>query len=89
MQQKFTEYPLILAEGGDDRLVLNPDTGVNKYYCNPYLQTDVLFRGSCTCNLPTKLAYETTEVEYNKLVSGESTIESILENARERLKNVY
>ena len=27
-------YPLILTEGGDDRLVLNAK-GVNKYHCRP------------------------------------------------------
>jgi hypothetical protein len=56
--ESLTAYPLILTEGGDDRLVLNPQTGVNKYFCKPEYTEDVIFRGSCTCNLPSKLGYE-------------------------------
>ena len=53
----LADFPQILATGGDDRLVINPATGVNKYYCRPDYMPDVLFRGSCTCNLPTEIAY--------------------------------
>ena len=34
-------YPLILTEGGDDRLVLNAK-GVNKYHCRPEVSKPVL-----------------------------------------------
>ena len=80
---------MILTEGGDDRLVLNPETKVNKYFCDPYLHTDVLFRGSCTCNLTTKLAYEATEKEYNHLAAGDKSIEASFEESRDRLKKAY
>lgn len=55
--QKMTPFPHILTDGGDDRLILNPKTKTNKYFCTPDLRTDVLFRGSCTCNLATSLGY--------------------------------
>lgn len=54
----MTEYPIILTEGGDDRLPLSKETGTNKYHQKPYVQMDTHFRGSCTCNAPTMVANE-------------------------------
>lgn len=87
--ESLTAYPLILTEGGDDRLVLNPQTGVNKYFCKPEYTEDVIFRGSCTCNLPSKLGYEAAQNAYEALKSGEATIDSIMEDARSRLLKAY
>ena len=60
--KEMTEYPLILVEGGDDRLPLDPKSGTNKYHQKPYVATDALIRGSCTCNSPTPVAYETAKI---------------------------
>jgi len=30
--KEMTKFPLILVEGGDDRLPLDPETGTNKYH---------------------------------------------------------
>ena len=50
----LSDYPLILTEGGDDRLPLDPKSGTNKYHAKPeVLPKDASFRGSCTCNSPT------------------------------------
>jgi hypothetical protein len=54
----MTEFPLILTEGGDDRLPLDPATGANKYHAKPFVAANAAFRGSCTCNSPTPLAFE-------------------------------
>jgi hypothetical protein len=44
----------LLASGGDDRLTLVEtffhDCKVNKYYCSTVPRSDVISRGSCTCN---------------------------------------
>lgn len=72
---KLQPFPLILTAGGDDRLVLNPKTQTNKYHCTPDLRTDVLFRGSCTCNLPTPNGYNAAQTLYDKFASDEVNIE--------------
>jgi hypothetical protein len=55
------EFPLILCEGGDDRILLNKETGTNKYHQKPFVPQDVHFRGSCTCNPPTQVGYDAAE----------------------------
>ena len=79
---KLASFPKILTHGGDDRLVLNAKTGVNKYFCSPELPTDVMFRGSCTCNLPTPLGYGAAEKAYSALSSGNQTIDALMESSR-------
>jgi hypothetical protein len=82
-------FPLILTEGGDDRLVLNKDTHVNKYFCSPELSTDVLFRGSCTCNLPTPSGYEAASNLYDQFKNESITIEQSMSSTRKRLIEAY
>jgi len=55
--------------------ILNPKTQTNKYHCTPDLRTDVLFRGSCTCNLPTPNGYNAAQTLYDKFASDEVNIE--------------
>jgi len=69
--------------------VLNKDTGVNKYFCSPELSTDVLFRGSCTCNLPTPSGYEAAKALYEKFKDGSSDIESSMSSTRKRIIEAY
>jgi len=76
--QQLTSFPLILTEGGDDRLGLNEKTGVNKYFCKPDLQPELNFRGSCTCNIPSVLGYEAAERAYEMLKQGETTIDTLM-----------
>jgi hypothetical protein len=85
----LTSFPLILTEGGDDRLKINPKTGVNKYFCTPEYEPDVLFRGSCTCNMPSELGYAAAKDAYEKLVSEKETIDSLLSSTRSRLHKMY
>ena len=60
----MTEWPEILTEGGDDRLVIDPKTGTNKYHAKPYVAHHALFRGSCTCNSPTQMAFDEAKEVY-------------------------
>ena len=55
---EMSSYPLILTEGGDDRLVLDAVSGTNKYHQKPFVASHALFRGSCTCNSPTQVSYD-------------------------------
>jgi hypothetical protein len=40
----------LLAQGGDDRLTLDPVTGLNRYGCAPYPRPDVIAFASCTAS---------------------------------------
>jgi hypothetical protein len=62
----MNEFPLILTEGGDCRLPLNPKTGANKYHGKPYVLSGAAFRGSCTCNSPTPLGFEAAKILYGE-----------------------
>lgn len=81
-------YPLILTEGGDDRLVLNAK-GVNKYHCRPEPIKDSLFRGSCTCNIPTEKAYGAAEAAFQAIERQEVTVGDVMEGVRSRIKTLY
>lgn len=85
----LNSFPLILTDGGDDRLVLNEKTKTNKYHCTPELRTDVLFRGSCTCNLPTATGYSAAESLYQKFLDNKIDIEGSMDQTRDRLAEAY
>ena len=63
-------FPQIVVEGGDDRVLLN-SKGVNKYFCPATPAPESLFRGSCTCNIPTEQAFRAAEAVYLSLISAE------------------
>ncbi|MBX2817087.1 MAG: hypothetical protein KTR24_13860 [Saprospiraceae bacterium] len=44
------ELRRILTSGGDDRIELIPETGLNKYWLDPLQFDGILNRGSCTCS---------------------------------------
>jgi hypothetical protein len=85
----MTDWPLILTEGGDCRLPLDPKTGANKYHNRPYVAPQTLFRGSCTCNSPTQAAYDASQKIYESMEKGETTVEEVLHQTRERLITLY
>jgi hypothetical protein len=87
--KEMSEFPLILTEGGDDRLPLDPKTGVNKYFGKPEVATGAAFRGSCTCNSPSELGYVAAENAYKALKANEISTESYMHNIRLRLMKVY
>ncbi len=70
-ESSFTSsFPRIVVEGGDDRVLLN-SKGVNKYFCPATPAPESLFRGSCTCNIPTENAYRAAEAAHFSLLSAE------------------
>lgn len=87
--KKMPGYPAILTEGGDDRLPLDPSTGTNKYHQTPHVRDDALFRGSCTCNPPTRLAYDAAEEYYHLLRDGKTNVEAIMHEVRQKLAELY
>lgn len=87
--KKMPEFPLIMVEGGDDRLPLDPVSGTNKYHQKPYVAQDALIRGSCTCNSPTPLAYETAKIYYQHLQEGKINIEELMHEIRNTIKSLY
>ncbi len=63
-----TEF--LLASGGDDRLLLDPDTGLNKYGCAPWPRPDVLSFGSCTASSLSTGAFEAAEAARRALAAA-------------------
>jgi hypothetical protein len=51
----------LLAQGGDDRLTLDPVTGLNRYGCAPYPRPDVIAFASCTASSISSSAFLAAE----------------------------
>lgn len=81
-------FPLVMIDGGDDRCTLNAK-GVNKYHCRPSPVKGALFRGSCTCNLPTERAYHAAEAAFNALSREDVTVGDIFDGIRSSIKSSY
>ena len=91
-------FPEILTQGGDDRLLLNRKTGVNKYFVKPEVAVGCAFRGSCTCNSPSEEGYAAAEEAYNNLYNYDEllpndnyseTTEALMDEIRQRLIKAY
>lgn len=51
----FDMFESYLTQGSDDRSMILPGAGTNKYHCKPQpIAKNEIFRGSCTCNTPTE-----------------------------------
>lgn len=87
--QVMPDYPMVLTYGGDDRLVLDPQTGTNKYHQKPFVALGALFRGSCTCNSPTQLSYDVASQYHEDLKNGKTDNEAIMQEVRERIASLY
>lgn len=48
-----------------------------------------MFRGSCTCNAPTPIAYETARIYYQHLREGKINIEQLMHEIRNTIKSLY
>jgi hypothetical protein len=51
----------LLTSGGDDRLTLNPNTGLNRYLCAPHPEPGLVALGSCTASSPSEAAFAAAE----------------------------
>lgn len=80
----FTEFEAWLTTGGDDRSLILPDTGANKYHIKPRpILPSQIFRGSCTGNPPTRTGYDAAKTLYEEkilpyLQDNDGDLENIL-----------
>ena len=80
----------ILTTGGDDRLLMDPATGRNRYGCSPRPRPDALSYASCTASSISETAYTAAEEVRRRLLiealSGDPAAGSArAERVRERL----
>jgi hypothetical protein len=59
----------LLVSGGDDRLALDPDTGLNKYGCTPWPRPDVINFASCTASSLSVSAFAAAENARRSLIA--------------------
>jgi hypothetical protein len=60
----------LLASGGDDRLTLDPQTGLNKYGCAPWPRPEVISFGSCTASSLSEGAFAAAETARRALLAA-------------------
>jgi hypothetical protein len=60
----------LLASGGDDRLLLDPVTGLNKYGCAPWPRPELISYGSCTASSLSAGAFAAAERARRALVAS-------------------
>ena len=60
----------LLASGGDDRLSLDPATGLNRYGCAPWPRAEVVSFGSCTASSLSENAFVAAELARRKLAAA-------------------
>ena len=89
----FDQFESLLTTGGDDRSLILPESGANKYHIRPVpIESHQIFRGSCTGNPPTKSAFEATKKFYEENLESiqscqlDSALRDIFKEQRERLK---
>jgi len=93
----------LLRSGGDDRLVMDPATGMNKYH-TPIRPCEGVHRSSCTSNVPTQGAFDRGLDILRRLVmelraleqqvsgtysSPEDLFAWLLRDVRERLRSIF
>ncbi len=88
-----TEF--ILTQQGDERLLIDPATGLNRYGCSPRPRPDAITFSSCTASSVSEYAYRETELLRQRLMQTlahenlseqyEIEIESVRSNLREVL----
>ncbi|KAF2675047.1 hypothetical protein BT63DRAFT_450031 [Microthyrium microscopicum] len=76
-----------LTEGGDDRLHLDPDTGVNKYFCPPRpVPDETIQRSSCTCSAPSRCGFVTACNLLQQIWLGAIDFDDACEDVRTKMK---
>lgn len=60
-----TKLDLLITSGGDERIRIDPATGLNKYLLSPMGYEGLLCRSSCTCNTLNEETYEAVKSTYN------------------------
>jgi hypothetical protein len=77
-----------LAEGGDDRLHIHPETGVNKYYCPPRPVKDVIIRSSCTCSPPSPDSFDSARILLRRLWQGRVSFQHAFDETRSEISRL-
>ena len=88
----YNYFEALLTTGGDDRTIINTETGCNKYHIRPQpvAETDI-FRGSCTGNPPTKRGYDAAKKLYTDAFANveggalDDATRKVFQDQRERL----
>ena len=96
LKKPILENPtdIIMSAGGDDRILLNERSGLNKYGCNPYPE-NVIAYASSTASTISAAAYSIVEARHPALISesknfGEiETYHKSFQEIRNRLKAAY
>ena len=60
----------LLVAGGDDRLTLDPQTGLNRYLCPPYPVPGVIGFSSCTASIISPAAFDAAEAVRQDLIAA-------------------
>jgi asparagine synthase (glutamine-hydrolysing) len=94
----YNEFEAWLTTGGDDRSLIKPSTGANKYHIAPQpIDPMAVFRGSCTGNPPTQRGYDAAQALYHSVLEPavakeeidptilDQTLREVFESQRQRL----
>lgn len=88
----FDDFEALLTCGGDDRsIVLDVETGANKYHTTPRpIDDSHVFRGSCTGNPPTVRGYNAARKLFKRLVTTskcdvDTEVRGVFDDQRDRL----
>jgi asparagine synthase (glutamine-hydrolysing) len=85
----YNQFEACLTQGSDDRSLIMPATGKNKYHIQPRpIPANAIFRGSCTCNSPTRAGYAAAQKVYQFIKtcpSQSQAVEAIFQRQRSRI----
>ena len=76
MTQPAPELLAVLTSGGDERIIIDPSTGTNRYHLNPLDFDGLLHRGSCTVGVvnPDSLHVAEAFLEHHRSTSYERLV---------------
>jgi hypothetical protein len=77
----------LLISGGDDRLALDPDTGLNRYLCAPYPLPELISFGSCTASTISASGFDAAETVRQDMLKAAcaQTADAVLETTSDRI----
>jgi hypothetical protein len=77
----------LLVSGGDDRLTLDPETGLNRYLCGPVPAPALISFGSCTASTISPQAFAAAEAARQDLLAAScaGAPETVLASASDRI----
>lgn len=76
----------LLISGGDARIALEPDSGLNKYGCQPYPDPQLLAFGSSTASVISPAGFAAADLLRERLQHAAGTAEVIYEREMQRIR---